>query len=59
MARIIDIKLPTAIAKALRLPNNDPRSQQLKVLKRLLKKARFTEFGQTYGFDKILLARHV
>ena len=55
MARIIDIKLPKAIAFALRLPQNDPRSQQLRVLKKLLKKARFTAFGQHYGFDKILL----
>jgi hypothetical protein len=57
MARIIDIKLPKGLAKALRLPNNDARSQQLRVLKRLLKKARFTEFGQHYGFDGILLSK--
>jgi len=59
MARIIDIKIPKAIAAALRIPENDPRRQQLKVLKKLLKKARFTEFGQTYHFDEILLSRHV
>jgi hypothetical protein len=59
MARIIDIKLPKAIAAALRIPLNDPRSQQLKVLKKLLKKARFTEFGQKYRFDEILLRRHI
>lgn len=58
MARIIDIKIPKAIAVALRLPQNDPRRQQLKVLKKLLKKARFTEFGQQYRFDEILLSRH-
>ncbi|MBI1341668.1 MAG: GH3 auxin-responsive promoter [Terrimonas sp.] len=58
MARIIDIKIPKAIAHALRLPENDPRRQQLKVLKKLLKKARFTEFGQEYRFDDILLSRH-
>lgn len=58
MARIIDIKLPKAIAAALRLPKRDPQSQQLRVLKKLLLKARFTEFGQQYGFDKILLDRH-
>ena len=58
MARIIDIKLPGAIAHALRLPKKDLRSQQLRVLKKLLQKARFTEFGQQYGFDKILLSRH-
>jgi hypothetical protein len=59
MARIIDIKIPKAIAAALRLPENDPRRQQLKVLKKLLKKARFTSFGQKYHFDEILLSRHV
>jgi hypothetical protein len=58
MASIIDIKLPRAIAAALRLPPNDPRRQQIKVLKKLLKKARFTEFGQKYRFDDSLLSRH-
>ncbi|MES2849558.1 MAG: GH3 auxin-responsive promoter family protein, partial [Bacteroidota bacterium] len=55
---IIDIKLPKSIATALRLPVSGPRRQQLKVLKKLLKKARFTEFGQTYKFDEILLSKH-
>jgi hypothetical protein len=55
---IIDINLPKTIAKALRLPENNPRRQQLKVLKKLLRKARFTEFGQQYRFDDILLAKH-
>lgn len=58
MANIIDIKLPRAIAAALRLPPNDPRRQQIKVLKKLLKKARFTEFGQQYRFDDALLSKH-
>src|SRR4051812_2241901 len=58
MASIIDIKIPKAIATALRLPQNDPRRQQLRVLKKLLKKARFTELGQEYKFDEILLSRH-
>jgi len=58
MATIIDIKLPRAIAAALRLPVNDARRQQLRVLKKLLKKARFTEFGQHYRFDDALLNRH-
>jgi len=55
---IIDIKIPKPIAKALRLPNNTIRRQQLRVLKKLLRKARFTEFGQQYKFDEILLAKH-
>jgi hypothetical protein len=58
MARIIDIKLPKALAAALKLPLNDPGRQQFKVLKRLLKKARFTEFGQKYKFDEILLSHN-
>ncbi len=58
MATIIDIKIPKAIAAALRLAPNDARSQQLRVLKKLLRKARFTEFGQHYHFDEILMNRH-
>jgi hypothetical protein len=54
LATIIDIKLPKAIAGALRITQNDPRRQQLRVLKKLLKKARFTAFGQEYKFDEIL-----
>ena len=56
MASIIDIKLPRVIAAALRIPKNDPRRQQIRVLKKLLTKARFTEFGQNYRFDDILLS---
>jgi hypothetical protein len=58
MARIIDFKLPKAIAAALRIPENDMRRQQLRVLKKLLRKARFTAFGQQYRFDEILLSKH-
>jgi hypothetical protein len=55
---IIDIKLPNTILRALNLPENNPRRQQLKVLKKLLRKARFTEFGQQYKFDEILMSKH-
>src|SRR5882672_9818964 len=58
MATILDIKLPKAIATALRIPPNDPKRQQIKVLKKLLKKAKFTEFGQKFRFDDILLSQH-
>ncbi len=58
MASIIDIKIPRAIAAALNIPVNDPRRQQTKVLKKLLKKSCFTEFGQKYEFDSILMNRH-
>lgn len=56
---IIDIKLPKTIAKALRLTTNNARRHQLRVLKKLLRKARFTQFGQHYRFDEILLSKHV
>ncbi len=55
---IIDIKLPHYIAKALKIPVSDPRRQQIQVLKKLMKKARFTQFGQLYKFDELLLSRH-
>jgi hypothetical protein len=56
---IIDINLPQSILKTLRLQQNDPHRQQLRVLKKLLHKARFTEFGQQYRFDEILLQQDV
>jgi hypothetical protein len=55
---LIDIKLPKSIARALNLPVSSPRNQQLRVLRKLLRVARFTEFGQKYKFDEILLSRH-
>lgn len=55
---IFDIKLPASLARALNISFGDPRRQQLKVLKKLLKKARFTQFGQKFRFDEILLSRH-
>lgn len=57
MARFIEFKIPKSIASALRLPQNDARAQQLNVLKKLLRKARFTELGQQYRFDDILLSK--
>ncbi len=55
---LIDLSLPPSIARALRLPAKSPKRQQVRVLKKLLKKARFTEFGQAYRFDEILLSKH-
>lgn len=51
---LLEIGLPKSIAKALRLPTNSPKRQQLRVLKTLLKKAKYTQFGQHYGFENIL-----
>ncbi|MCW3089228.1 MAG: auxin-responsive promoter [Ferruginibacter sp.] len=53
---IFELKLPKSIARALSLPRSDPRRQQVKVLKKLLRKARFTQFGQLYKFDEILMS---
>jgi GH3 auxin-responsive promoter len=56
---IFDIKLPASIARALNLPISNARRQQMRVLKKLLRKARFTQFGQHYRFDEILLSKHI
>ena len=56
---IIDIKIPARLAKALRLPENNIKQQQNRVLKKLLRKARFTEFGQQFRFDEILLSKNL
>jgi len=56
---IIDFKIPARLTKALGLPQSTPRTMQLRVLKKLVRKARFTEFGQTYRFDDVLLSKHV
>ena len=55
---IFEIKLPKSISRALKIPSNDIRRQQLTVLKKILRKARFTEFGQQFNFDEILSAKH-
>src|ERR1700722_6065334 len=56
---LIDVQLPNSLARALRLPKKSPRRQQMKVLKKFLKKARFTEFGQKYHFVSIMMSRHI
>ncbi len=52
---IIDIRIPATIARTLKLPVGSYTRQQNRVLKKLLRKARYTEFGQAYHFDEILL----
>ena len=55
----IDLKVPKYLSKVLNIPGSaSPKRQQVKVLEKLLKKARFTEFGQKYLFDRILMSRH-
>ncbi|MFT3948875.1 MAG: GH3 auxin-responsive promoter family protein [Agriterribacter sp.] len=55
---LIEIRIPSTIAKTLKLSIGSPKRQQNRVLKKLLKKARYTEFGQAYHFDQILLHKH-
>lgn len=55
---IFDLNLPQTVLNTLGLPGNDFRRQQLRVLKKLLSRARFTEFGQKFCFDEILMSKH-
>ena len=56
---IFEINLPKGLSKALGLPQRSPRRSQLRVLKKLLRRSRYTEFGQKFGFEKILSSKHV
>ena len=51
---LIEIPIPKTIARTLKLHAGLQRRQQSRVLK-IIKKARYTEFGQAYHFDEILL----
>ncbi len=53
-----DLKIPPSLSRLLNFSSGSPKRQQIKVLKKLLRKARFTDFGQKYMFDKILMSRH-
>lgn len=55
---IIDIRIPATIARTLKLPVGSFMRQQNRVLHKLLRKARYTEFGQAYHFDEILLHKN-
>src|SRR4051794_17097744 len=55
---LFEIRLPRRLSKALRLPQNNVDRQQVKVLKKLLRKAQFTEFGQQFKFDEILMSKY-
>ena len=56
---VFDLKIPKYITRALSIADRSPRSQQLRTLRKLLGRARFTEFGQQYKFDEILMSRHI
>lgn len=55
---IFEINLPKSIRRALGIPPRSPKRAQLRVLKKLLRRARYTSFGQQYHFDQILLAKN-
>ncbi len=56
---IFEFNLPKSLHKALGIPPRSPQRAQLRVLKKLLRRARYTEFGQQFGFDRILKSRQV
>ena len=55
---IFEINLPKTISKALGIPQKSPKEAQLRVLKKLLRRARYTAFGQKNKFEQIVLSRH-
>jgi hypothetical protein len=55
---IFEINLPKSLSSVLGLPERSPRRSQMRVLKKLLRRARYTEFGQKFGFEQILQSKH-
>ena len=55
---IFEIKLPKSVHKALGIPPRSPKRAQLRVLKKLMRRARYTAFGQQNKFDQILQSKH-
>jgi hypothetical protein len=56
---IFEINLPKNLNKALGIPQRSPQRSQLRVLKKLLRRARYTSFGQAFGFEQILQSKRV
>ena len=56
---IFEFNLPKGLSKALGLPTKSPRTAQMRVLKKLLKTAQYTSFGQKFKFEQILKHRHI
>jgi hypothetical protein len=56
---IFEINLPKNLNNALGLPQRSPQRSQLRVLKKLLRRARYTAFGQKFGFEQILQSHQV
>ena len=55
---LFEINLPKNINKALGIPPRSPKRAQLRVLKKLLRRARYTSFGQAFHFNDLLLSKH-
>ncbi|MEI6190176.1 MAG: GH3 auxin-responsive promoter family protein [Chitinophagia bacterium] len=55
---IFEINLPKSLRKALGIPPKSPQRAQQRVLKKLLRRARYTAFGQHNNFDQLLLSKH-
>ena len=55
---LFEINLPKNINKALGIPPRSPKRAQLRVLKKLLRRARYTSFGQAFHFHDLLLSKH-
>lgn len=55
---LFEINLPKSVLKTLRLAPKSPKTRQLKVLNKLITRARFTEFGQAFNFDQIMLSKN-
>ncbi|MFZ9209090.1 MAG: GH3 family domain-containing protein, partial [Sediminibacterium sp.] len=56
---LFEINLPKSITQALGIPPRSPKRSQMRVLKKLLRRARYTAFGQQFGFEHILQRRGV
>jgi len=54
---LFEINLPKSIQKALGIPPRSPKRAQLRVLKKLLRRAKYTSFGQAFHFNEILLSK--
>jgi len=56
---IFEINLPKNLNRALGIPQRSPFRSQMRVLKKLLRRARYTAFGQQFGFEQILQSKRV
>ncbi len=54
----IHFSISNKLANLVRFNPLTPEQIQKRVLKKLLRKARYTSFGQDYGFDKILIKKN-